>query len=141
VIKLDWTIFLQFANFFILLALLHFILYRPLQGILARRRESIDGAHQRAKDLDGQINEKMARYQAQLEDAKHRGHQERLKLRQEALEQEGSTLAAAREEAGAKVQELRTRVAAETAAARGALRGETERLAGEIAAKVLGRSI
>lgn len=140
-IELNWTIFLQFANFFILLFLLQLILYRPFRAILERRRGTIDGSYQRAKEMEGQISEKMTRYQAQLEGAKQRGVQERMKLRQEALEEEGRTLAVAREGAAGRVQELRTRVAAETAAARGTLRDETERLARDIAGKVLGRSI
>jgi len=43
VIKLDWTLLLQFANFMILLAVLNVLLFKPLRAILAVRKATVDG--------------------------------------------------------------------------------------------------
>ena len=41
VIKVDWTIFLQAANFMVLMLVLNIILYRPLRDILVITSYSI----------------------------------------------------------------------------------------------------
>ena len=60
-ISLDWTLILQFANFLILLIILNKLLYRPLLKVLAERRATIDGSHQKAESLQSEIEAKMAR--------------------------------------------------------------------------------
>lgn len=140
-IELNWTVFLQFANFMILLLALNFLLYRPIRAHLAQRRENIDGALQHAKGLEGQISEKMARYQERLQEAKLKGNQEKLMLRQQALEQEGRTLGEARDQAADYIQKIKDQVADETEKARQALGSQTKVLAGQVAAKVLGRGL
>ena len=140
-IKLDWTIFLQFFNFVVLMFLLNIILYRPLRRIIAQRRETVAGDHARARDLAAQIDEKMARYQDQLQDAKQKGAAEKAQLRRQAAEQEATILGAAHEEASAQLQTIKGQVAAEAAQAREALKTETDTLAGMIAGKVLGRAL
>lgn len=140
-IELNWTLFLQAANFLLLLVVLNFLLYRPLRDILQRRRETIDGSFRRAKDLESQINEKMGRYQERLQEAKLKGNQEKMKLRQEAMEEEGKILAEAHGSASAQLQTIKGRVSAEAEEARSALRTETETLAAGIASKVLGRTL
>ena len=58
VIKLNWTLWLQFANFFVLMFVLNFLLYRPLRKVLAERRETVDGSYSKAKKLEEQIERK-----------------------------------------------------------------------------------
>ena len=58
-ISLDWTLGLQFVNFFILLIILNKFLYRPLLKVMAERRETVAGSHRRAKSLEAEIEEKM----------------------------------------------------------------------------------
>ena len=91
-IKLNWTLWLQFANFFVLMFVLNFLLYRPLRKVLAERRETVDGSYSKAKKLEEQINEKMARYQEKLQEAKLQGNQEKAALRAAALEDERQIL-------------------------------------------------
>ncbi|MBE0598849.1 MAG: hypothetical protein IH614_16460 [Desulfuromonadales bacterium] len=140
-IELNWTLFLQFANFLVLLLVLNFLLYRPLRRLLEQRRENIDGSLSRAKELETRIGEKMSRYQERLQTAKLKGNQEKLALRQQALEEEGRTLGQAREQAAGFIQNIKNQVAEETELARRALSSETKALAGQIAAKVLGRTV
>ena len=140
-IKLDWTIFLQFINFVVLMFLLNIILYRPLRRIIAKRRETVAGDHAQARELAAQIDEKMERYQAQLQDAKQKGAAEKAQLRRQAAEQEAAILGAAHEEASTQLQAIKGQVAAEAAQARQTLKTETDTLAGMIAGKVLGRAL
>lgn len=140
-IKIDWTIFLQFLNFLVLMFALNVLLYRPLRGMLAKRKATVEGDHARAKELAGQIDDKMARYQEQLQAAKQKGAEEKAQLRRQAAKEEAGILGVAHEEAAAHLQQIKGQVAAEAAQARDALKKETDALAGIIAGKVLGRAL
>ena len=140
-INLNWTIWLQFANFMVLLVVLNFLLYRPLRALIAERRQKIEGGHRQAKDLEAQVNEKMAHYQEHLQKAKHQGAQEKALVRDAALKEEAGILSAAHDKAAVHVKTIKNQVAVEATKARQALRAETQELASEIAGKVLGRNI
>jgi F-type H+-transporting ATPase subunit b len=138
-IKIDWTILLQAANFMVLMLVLNSILYRPLRNLLNRRRESIDGAHGRARELETQIAEKMSRYQEQLQQAKLKGNEEKMALRAAAAKNEAELLASAHQSASEQLQAIKNQVHAEVEIARKSLKADTEVLAAQVAAKVLGR--
>lgn len=140
-ISLDWTLILQFVNFLVLLIILNKLLYRPLLNILEKRRETIDGSYQKAESLQAEIDEKMARYQAQLSDAKLAANQERNELKRAAMNEEGKILGEAQQKATARLQEIKSQVASEAEVAGQTLKTEAEELAGQIATKVLGREL
>lgn len=140
-ISLDWTLGLQFVHFTILLIVLNKLLYRPLQKILAERREAIDGSHAQAKGLEADIEEKMQRYQQQLSDAKKLANEERNKLKKAAGEEESALLAEAHGKATARLAAIKSKVAEEAAEASKTLKSQAETLAGQIATKVLGREL
>jgi len=141
VINIDWTLLLQFGNFLVLLLVLNALLYRPLRAVLEQRKNTVDGAYERAKSLEESINEKMTRYQERLKAAKDKGAQERAELRRAAQLEEARVLEAAHQGAAEQLDGIRTRVAAEAEVARTALTAEARSLAGLVAAKVLGRSL
>ena len=140
-IKLDWTLLLQFANFMILLAVLNALLFKPLRAILAARKATVDGDLARARALDEQIKSQVAEYEAKLQEARQRGSQERTALRQAAQAEEARLLSNANEKASQRLQSLKDQVAGEAEVARQGLRSETDALARQIAGKVLGRSV
>lgn len=140
-INIDITLVIQFVNFIILMVILNQILYRPLRRALQKRKETIEGNQQAAVDLEAQIEEKMARYEQQLQDAKLKGNQERTAMRQAAAEEESKVLGSAHQEASASLQQIKVKVAGEATAAREALKAETSTLADLIASKVLGRAL
>jgi F-type H+-transporting ATPase subunit b len=141
VISVDWTLGLQFVNFIILLIVLNKLLYKPLTKIMAERREKIEGSHARAKNLQADIDEKMERYQQQLNEAKALANAERAKLKKAASEEEATMLAEAHEKATKRLQAIKDQVAAEAAEASKTLRKEAKSLAGQIATKILGRKL
>lgn len=140
-INVDWTVFLQFVNFIVLMVVLNAILYRPLRNMLKQRKETIDGSHERANELEAQIDEKMARYEEKLQEAKLKGNQEKSKLRQVAASEEATVLGQAREAAGKRLQVVKDQVAAEAAEAGKKLKAGAESLATDIATRILGRAL
>jgi F-type H+-transporting ATPase subunit b len=141
VISIDWTLGLQFINFLVLLLALNVILYRPLRRMMQQRKETVDGSYQKAKSLQGAIEEKMAHYQEQLQQAKLKGNQEKSELRSQAHTEEGMILSAARATATDYMESIKVKVAGEADRARLILKADTEALAGQIASRVLGRGL
>ena len=137
----DWTIILQFVNFIVLMAVLNAILYRPMRNMLKHRKETIDGSHERASELESQIEEKMARYEEKLQEAKLQGNQEKNQLRQAAAGEEAKIIGEARDEATERLQVVKDQVAGEADAAGKKLKSDAEALAGDIAIKILGRAL
>ena len=140
-IKLDWTLFLQFANFMILMVVLNALLFKPLRAALQARREAIESSKAKVHDIDEQVQAQIARYEAQLQEARLQGAQERATLRKAGQEEEARILGAANQTAAEKLQTIKEQIQEEAGTARQALRNETEALAREIAGKVLGRVI
>lgn len=140
-ISVDWTLGLQFLNFIILLIILNKLLYKPLSKIMAQRREKIEGSYARAKELEVGIDEKMERYQQQLNDAKVLANEERSQLKKGATEVEMTLLSEAHKKATIRLQTIKAQVAGEAEDARKTLQSEAKSLAGQIATKILGREL
>lgn len=140
-IKLDWTLILQFANFVVLMAVLNALLYKPLRAALQARRETIEGSKAKVQDIDEQVQAQIARYEAQLQEARQQGGLERAALRKAGQEEEARILGEANRKSAEKLQSIKAQIENEAGAARQALRNETETLAKEIAGKVLGRAV
>ena len=140
-IEVNWTLFLQFANFMILMAVLNALLFKPLRAALQARKETIESSQAKVLDIDEQVQAQIARYEAQLREARQQGGQERAALRKTAQEEETRILGEAKQASAGKLQSIKEQIQAEAGTARQALRDETEALAKEIAGKVLGRVV
>ncbi len=140
-ISLDWTLILQFLNFIVLLFIMNKLLYRPLLDIMNRRRDKVEGSKARARELEGEVDEKMQRYQQQLSAAKSDAAQERAALRKAGHQQETEITGAAQQNAATRIKGIREQVGKEAAEAGQILNNEAKALAGQIATKVLGREL
>lgn len=140
-IELNWTLFLQFANFMILMAVLNALLYKPLRAALQARKDTIEGSRAKVQDIDEQVQAQIARYEAQLQEARQQGGEERAALRKTAQEEEARILGGANQKAAEKLQSIKEQIQEEAGVARQTLRNETKTLAQDIAGKVLGRAV
>jgi len=141
VISLDWTLWLQFGNFFVLLVLLNVILYKPLRRKMEERRSLIDGSYESAKNMQEQVDAKMEEYEGKLQLAKLKASEETAALRENTKEEESTITTKAQQIAVESVKAIKEKVAVEADKARAALQVETEAIAGSIATKVLGRKL
>jgi len=141
VIELNWTLWLQFVNFFVLMAVLNFLLYRPIRDLMTKRKGMIEGDHNRAGELEEQVSAKVEKYQEQLQEAKQKGSQEKTELRRIADKEGSEILGEARGAAADQLNEIRNKIGADAEEARKALKGEVQTLATMVASKVLGRQV
>jgi F-type H+-transporting ATPase subunit b len=141
VIKVDWTILVQAANFFILMGALHLILFRPLGNIMQRRREEIDGNLLQAGSLEEQLKEGLAAYQEKLQLAKIELAGQRKQFRLDVTAEAARMLGVANEQAAAELKTIKDRVADEKKRALVELKIQAGPLAAQIAQKVVGRAL
>ena len=140
-INLDIAFVFQIVNFLVLLLVLNVFLYKPIRKMLADRDAQVGGAKVRAAEVDRDVQEKMALYEARLREVKLQAGEERSLLKKEAATEEAAILDKAREEAAEQLATIKNKVAKEAADARELLRGEARTLSLEICEKVLGRSL
>jgi F-type H+-transporting ATPase subunit b len=141
VINLDITFIFQIVNFLVLMLVLNVLLYKPVRKLLADRAAEIAGGHEKAAEVDRDVQEKMAQYEARLRDAKIKASEERGTLKKAAIAEETVLLDNARKEATDSVNALKGKVAKEAAEARQYLKEQTRSLSLEICEKVLGRRL
>jgi F-type H+-transporting ATPase subunit b len=141
VINLDLAFVFQLVNFLVLVLLLNVFLYKPIRKVLADRAEQVSGARAKAVEVDKEVQEKMALYEARLRDVKTKAGTERAAMIKEAQVEESDLLDKARKEASDSLATIKNRVAKEAADARGLLKEQARSLSLEICEKVLGRSL
>jgi len=141
VVDINLTLFVQMANFLVLIVILNYLLYKPILAILDRRKMRLDESDGEIKRLNETVEKKAAEYEEKLRLAK-----------QDALEKKGEILKEAADSAKAIIDERRSKIPAmlaefqgkvgqEVEAARRILTDQSKKISSEIAEKVLGRSL
>ncbi len=140
-IDLDFNnvVVFQIVIFVFLIAVLKPLLFDPMLKVFALREERTEGARNTARELEEQAGELLTRYEAELTRVNHAAAQERDRLRTETTKLEAQILAEARDAAAKIVDEGRRRIEGEVNAIRFELGKQSERLAADIATRVLGR--
>ncbi len=114
VIDLDVTYFFQLALFLLLLVTLNWLMFKPMLGILEKRRTATDEREREAVRQEKESAELLTAYSRDMGQATAAGMQVRNKLREEALREEAEVLGQSREQAArwleAGVSEYRAEV-------------------------------
>ena len=69
-INIDITLLIQVVNFLIALAIINYLIIRPVRGVIARRRSQNDALRGEADALEGEAGLKMEGYNARIEKAR-----------------------------------------------------------------------
>jgi len=132
-----WLMLLQAIPFALTLFVLNSVLFKPMVAYLDDRDTAIHGSRKDAKDLQDKADEKVAEYEAALQDAKSEAAAVRSNSRKTALASREEKLEAARTAVDAEISAALAEVASAKAAASQQLEGLSSALAAEITAKVL----
>lgn len=135
------TLVFLIALFVVLILPLDRLLFQPLFRVLEQREEKIDGAKRRADRLARDADEVLARYQAQIREAREDAERERKAEVAGALGEQAATTASAREQAEAEVERARREVGEALESARSGLRQGIDQLARDAAERILGRAL
>lgn len=132
-----WTLALEAINFLVLVWLLQRFLYKPVMGVVARRRQEVDAAFAEAEDARRETEAEATAYREKISAAE----EERLDLirvaRAQIDEERTKVLAEARQEADGLLSKQRQAIAAERSSALEDLREGAADLAVSLATTLL----
>jgi len=140
-IKFDWTLFAQIANFLVLVFLLNMVLFRPIRKGLRDRQASL-AAHEaeanRLSELSQGLTEEI---KENLAAARREGIGQKEGLRQEGAQGEASLLEAVKQEVDAQWTRVEKKIKEDMAKARKSLKAQAQSFAQSLAEKILGREL
>jgi len=127
----------------ILVLLLHWylkgMLFGPLSRVLKQREEATAGARRRAQEASTSAEEKAAKFEQALTEARAEVYREQEIQRRQWLEDQGAQVQGAKERAAESVRSAKKNIDQESAAARGSLMASSSGLAEEIVSAVIGK--
>lgn len=115
----------------------HFLVYRPLQRVLAERRARTEGAVEQARADIAAAEAKALEYEDRLREAKVAIFKAQEARRQQAQQARAAAVAEARAKSEAKVKEAKDGILHDVETAKATLQSEVERLANEIIRTIL----
>lgn len=128
--------------FFLLLVLAtNALIFRPIFQALDERAKRVEGARERAEELDAESDALLDRYQSSIRDARAEAESNRKNKLGHAREEQIGMAEAARAQAEAKIEEARAGLEAALVAAREGLRASSSDIARAVAARVIGREL
>ncbi|MDT8317562.1 MAG: hypothetical protein RQ824_06165 [bacterium] len=139
-IELDITFFIQTGLFLLLVYILNVLIYKPVLRVMEERGKKISGMEADALSADKEVEDRLASYRLELDKAKQSGNADRAILKKEGLDKEAELLDAAHAEAQKTLSAAKDKISKETDAALAILKGLTEDMGKDIAAKVVGRA-
>ena len=140
-IDIDRTIFIQLGIFLLALYILNRFLWRPYLRVRTERVARVEGYREEAGRLETDAQQRLARADAALAEARRVGAGQRVVARGEAQAREQTLLAEANAAAQRKVADARARLAAVVASERQKLEAQSSAVATEAAKKILGREV
>jgi F-type H+-transporting ATPase subunit b len=141
VVSLDYSLAIQIINFLLLIAILNLILYKPLLGMIDRRKKHLDDSQAEIERLQETTEQKMAIYEEKLSQSKTAALEQKNEIISRGAEEAKAIIDAVRAEIPGLMGQFHVRMEQEIGVARKILTDHSQRLSVEIAEKVLGRSL
>jgi F-type H+-transporting ATPase subunit b len=140
-LKVDYSLLIQIANFLLLLFLLNRILYRPIRCILAERAEQMSTFENTIADLQQKSARDADSLEQNVKSARKEGFDKKEGLRGEGLEEEKGMIQKASATAGERIGEAKAEIGRHVEDVRKALEKDIGAFSQDLAEKILGRNI
>ena len=137
----DWTLFVQIANFLLIVWVLNIVLFKPIRNILIQRKEKITSLEQNVETSDNEAKGKNEAFDSGIRDARAKGLSEKNALLNEAADEEREIVDKINQKAQADLAEVREKIAKDAEAVRASLQKEIDTFANAIGEKILGRAV
>jgi F-type H+-transporting ATPase subunit b len=141
VISLDYSLGIQVINFLLLIFILNVLLYKPILGMIDKRKKQFEESEGEIKRLQESVEQKMAAYEEKLLLAKAAAIEQKNETVRQGAEEAKNIVNAVRDEIPGMLEQFHVRTDGEIAAAKRILTDHSQKLSLEIAEKVLGRSL
>lgn len=140
-INVDVTLFIQMANFLLLLVLMNLVLYRPIRRLVAQRNELVSKQRAGIDKAESEAQRAVREFEERLKAARAAGREKIQELKEAAYRTEKDLLSRASEEAAKEVQAVRERIQKEIGQVRSQLQAQIQEFSKEMAQRILGRSL
>ncbi len=140
-LDINYTLFIQIANFLFLLFILNILLFKPIRKILGERSHEMGSYEGQIGDFRGKSDQYEKELQENMVGARKEGFQEKEGLKNEGLGTEKELLQEATSAAGEKIGKAKQDIESKAGDARATLENEVAAFSKELAEKILGRSI
>ena len=140
-VSLDYSLGIQIINFLLLIFILNLLLYKPILGLIEKRKKQFEESETEIKRLQTTVEEKMTAYEEKLRQAKTAAIEQKNEIIREGAEEARAVTDAVRAEIPGMMERFQTKMAVEIDAANKILADHSRQLSVEIAEKILGRSI
>jgi len=141
VVSLDYSLGIQIINFILLIFILNVLLYKPLLGMIDKRKRHLEESETEIRRLQETVEQKMAAYEEKLRQAKAAAAEQKNGIISEGAEEAKAVIEAVRAEIPGLMEQFQVRMEKEIGEARKTLADQSQKLSVEIAEKVLGRSL
>jgi F-type H+-transporting ATPase subunit b len=131
----------QIGNFILLVILLNIVLYKPIRGILAQRKEKVEGLTSSIQSSESLVRQKEEEFNTGIREARSKGVALKDALVDDASQEEKKILADINEKAQADLAEIREKISKDVESVRAKLQGEIDAFAAAIFEKILGRAL
>ena len=140
-IDIDHTVFIQLGIFLLALLILNKFLWQPYLRVRTERLARVEGYREEAAKLETDAQNRLARADMALAEARRVGAGERAVARAEAQAREQTLLAEATAASQRKLADARARLTATIEAERKKLEADSSAVATSAARKILGREV
>lgn len=140
-VSLDYSLGIQIINFLLLIFILNLLLYKPILGLIEKRKKQFEESETEIKRLQTTVEEKITVYEEKLRQAKTAAIEQKNEIIRQGAEEARAVTDAVRAEIPGMMERFQTKMAVEIDAANKILADHSRQLSVEIAEKILGRSI
>lgn len=137
-IDLNISALIQIINFFIVLAVLNAILYRPIRAVIRKRAQRMEAQLLDIENFTAQAEQKMASYSEALSVAQQKGAEIRSQLKAEGYQEEAALLEDVNKQAARDLKSAREDAASQVRAALDSLKSKVDGYAKKVTEKVVG---
>jgi F-type H+-transporting ATPase subunit b len=140
-LTIDYTLYIQIANFLLLLLLLNVIVFRPIRNILSKRREEMSSTEAMAQAWVQKADKCSSELDANISGTRKKGLKERDVFKSDGAEEEQKMLKETYSMVEDKIGKARAALEEERLKARDYLQAEVKGFSVDLAEKLLGRGI
>jgi F-type H+-transporting ATPase subunit b len=140
-ITIDITLLIHIINMVVLMVVLNAILYKPVQSILLKRQDKLDSLNKDVEQFEQNARHRQKEVDKKMREASARAKEALDTARGEAQAVGAEKLSVIRAEADGEKEKNLTDIHAQIDAARKELQEGVSDFAGEMAGKILGRSL
>jgi len=140
-VNVDGSLIIQIINFLVLMVVLNMVLYKPIRGILQRRKEKMAGLENRISSCNQEADEHDRAFYEGIKNARAKGVLEKEAFLQAAAKEEKEILSKINKQAQAELAEVKVKVSREAEKVSKLLQKKINSFADDIGQKILGRTI